>query len=157
MLILSVQELTKILMFDINDWKNAFQTSPILVTYPRSTQEFKLLKHPLSELSCENRMLKRVIIQAINDTKKKKKKLPYCLFRPTNKNHIFKWHVVLIGYALWIQVDKGISSEVVRAVLAERANTPSLAAKSAYKVSDFLQFIIWTSTILFYFFLMKIF
>ncbi|KAB1225138.1 Glycine--tRNA ligase 2, chloroplastic/mitochondrial [Morella rubra] len=31
-------------------------------------------------------------------------------------------------------VDKGISSEVVRSVLAERANLPSLAAKSAYKM-----------------------
>ncbi|KAL5560498.1 hypothetical protein UlMin_036709 [Ulmus minor] len=31
-------------------------------------------------------------------------------------------------------VDKGISSEVVRSVLIERANLPSLAAKSAYKM-----------------------
>ncbi|XP_024026458.1 glycine--tRNA ligase, chloroplastic/mitochondrial 2 isoform X1 [Morus notabilis] len=31
-------------------------------------------------------------------------------------------------------VDKGISSEVVRSVLIERANKPSLAAKSAYKM-----------------------
>lgn len=32
-------------------------------------------------------------------------------------------------------MDKGISPEVVRSVLAERANLTSLAAKSAYKVS----------------------
>uniref|UniRef100_A0A2N9HKY9 glycine--tRNA ligase n=1 Tax=Fagus sylvatica TaxID=28930 RepID=A0A2N9HKY9_FAGSY len=32
-------------------------------------------------------------------------------------------------------VDKGISSEVVRSVLAERANLPSLAAKSANKMA----------------------
>jgi hypothetical protein len=36
-----------------------------------------------------------------------------------------------------LQVDKGISSEVVRSVLVERANLPCLAAKSAYKVIDF--------------------
>uniref|UniRef100_A0A2N9HHV9 glycine--tRNA ligase n=1 Tax=Fagus sylvatica TaxID=28930 RepID=A0A2N9HHV9_FAGSY len=33
-------------------------------------------------------------------------------------------------------VDKGISSEVVRSVLAERANLPSLAAKSANKIPE---------------------
>ena len=37
---------------------------------------------------------------------------------------------------IWLQVDKGISSEVVRSILAERANLPSLAAKSANKVND---------------------
>lgn len=36
---------------------------------------------------------------------------------------------------LCLQVDKGISSEVVRSVLAERANSPCLAARSACKVS----------------------
>lgn len=36
---------------------------------------------------------------------------------------------------LW-QVDKGISSEIVRSILAERANWPCLAAQSAVKVSD---------------------
>lgn len=35
-------------------------------------------------------------------------------------------------------MDKGIGPEVVRSVLAERANLPSLAAKSAYKVSNHL-------------------
>ncbi|CAA0841426.1 Glycine--tRNA ligase 2-chloroplastic/mitochondrial [Striga hermonthica] len=33
-------------------------------------------------------------------------------------------------------MDKGVSPEVVRAVLAERVNLPCLAAKSAYKISD---------------------
>nr|POE55774.1 glycine--trna ligase, chloroplastic/mitochondrial 2 [Quercus suber] len=33
-------------------------------------------------------------------------------------------------------VDKGISSEVVRSILAERANLPSLAAKSANKMAS---------------------
>lgn len=32
-------------------------------------------------------------------------------------------------------MDKGISPEVVRAILVERAHLPCLAAKSAYKVS----------------------
>lgn len=36
----------------------------------------------------------------------------------------------------WLQVDKGISSEVVRSILTERANWPCLAAKSSYKVSN---------------------
>lgn len=36
-------------------------------------------------------------------------------------------------------VDKGISPEVVRAVLAERANCPSLAAKSAHKMEALLR------------------
>lgn len=39
-----------------------------------------------------------------------------------------------------LQVDKGISPEVVRSILAERANLPCLAAKSAYKVSNFVCF-----------------
>lgn len=34
------------------------------------------------------------------------------------------------------QVDKGISPEIVRAVLSERANWPCLAARSAIEVSD---------------------
>ncbi|KAJ7950770.1 Glycine--tRNA ligase 2, chloroplastic/mitochondrial [Quillaja saponaria] len=33
-------------------------------------------------------------------------------------------------------VDKGVSTEVVRSILAERANLPSLAAKSAYKMEE---------------------
>lgn len=36
----------------------------------------------------------------------------------------------------WLQVDKGISPEVVRSSLAERANLPCLAAKTAHKVSE---------------------
>lgn len=39
-----------------------------------------------------------------------------------------------------LQVDKGISSEVVRSVLAERANLPCLAARSACKVSCFIYY-----------------
>jgi hypothetical protein len=35
-------------------------------------------------------------------------------------------------------VDKGVSAEIVRSILAERANFPCLAAKSAYKVSKHL-------------------
>lgn len=38
---------------------------------------------------------------------------------------------------VWLQVDKGISPEVVRSVLAERANLHCLAAKSAYQVIVF--------------------
>ncbi|KAA3471495.1 glycine--tRNA ligase, chloroplastic/mitochondrial 2 isoform X1 [Gossypium australe] len=37
---------------------------------------------------------------------------------------------------LFLQVDKGISPEVVRSALAERANLPCLAAKTARKVSE---------------------
>ncbi|KEH17856.1 glycyl-tRNA synthetase alpha chain/beta chain [Medicago truncatula] len=37
-------------------------------------------------------------------------------------------------------VDKGVSAEIVRSILAERANFPGLAAKSAYKVSKHLSF-----------------
>jgi hypothetical protein len=44
---------------------------------------------------------------------------------------------------IWLLVDKGISSEVVRSVLAERANLPSLAAKSANKVNDFFSTPFW--------------
>ena len=36
----------------------------------------------------------------------------------------------------WLQVDKGISPEMVRSSLAERANLPCLAVKTAHKVSD---------------------
>ncbi|KAK6240112.1 hypothetical protein QUC31_005581 [Theobroma cacao] len=39
--------------------------------------------------------------------------------------------------SFWLQVDKGISPEVVRSTLAERANLPFLAAKTACKVSAF--------------------
>jgi glycyl-tRNA synthetase len=39
--------------------------------------------------------------------------------------------------SLWLQVDKGIRPEIVRSVLAERASSPCLAAKTAYKVSRF--------------------
>lgn len=35
-----------------------------------------------------------------------------------------------------LQVDTGVSPEVVRSVLAERGNNPCLAARTAYKVSD---------------------
>lgn len=42
-----------------------------------------------------------------------------------------------------LQVDKGISSEVVRSVLAERANLPCLAARTASKVSCFI-YLCWS-------------
>lgn len=65
---------------------------------------------------------------------------------------MYAWHIVLedemLSYELvtfWIQVDKGINSEVVRSVLKERGNMPSLAAKSAHKVGYLL------STAIFFF------
>ena len=36
----------------------------------------------------------------------------------------------------FLQVDNGVSPEVVRSVLAERGNDPCLAARTAYKVIE---------------------
>lgn len=48
---------------------------------------------------------------------------------PSKYNHVL--------YELCLQVDKGVSPEIVRSVLTERAHLPCLAAKTAYTVSRF--------------------
>ncbi|KAK2975425.1 hypothetical protein RJ640_007344 [Escallonia rubra] len=58
-------------------------------------------------------------------------------FLPTNSLSIslkFSPVITLPNYLSSSRVDKGISPEVVRSILTERANMPYLAAKSAYKL-----------------------
>lgn len=47
---------------------------------------------------------------------------------------------MIFGDFVLSQVDKGISAEIVRSILSERANWPCLAAQSAVEVSDFGHF-----------------
>lgn len=60
------------------------------------------------------------------------------------------WKLELISFTFavsWLQVDKGIGSEIVHSILAERANWPCLAAKSSYEVSN-SSFYIWMALVI---------